>query len=98
VDENKLLQAVAVSMYVKEIRPVLEQSLPLLDGDSSRLLCAIAADADKTTATYLHNIETARKFHTMGQITWYSDDAIDDLAALKRGPYHDAVTGPFVPK
>ena len=92
------LSAVAVSMYTKEIRPTIEQALRLLDGDSSKLLCAIASDADKTTEIYLRNIETARKFHPMGQVTWYSDEVLNDIAALKVGPYHDAVTSPFATK
>ena len=93
-----LLIGVAVSMYIKEIRPTIEQALRLLDGDSSKLICAIAADADKTTEIYLANIEMARKYHSMGQATWYSDAVLDDIAALQAGPYHDAVTSPFAPK
>ena len=92
---RKLLSAVAVSMYVKDIRQTIDDALPLLGDDSSRLLCAIACDSDKTIEIYLRNIETARKYHAMGQVTWYSDAVLDDLAALKAGPYQNAVCQSF---
>jgi hypothetical protein len=92
---DRLLNAVAVSMYEKDIRPVIDDALPLLNGDSSRLICAISAEKENGGDAYLRNINTARSFHALGQITWYSDEALDEVNGLRRGPYHEPAQAPF---
>ena len=76
-------------------RTACPSALRLLGGDSSRLICAISAEGDKGGDAYLKNINTARSFHAMGQATWYSDEVMDEIKALKRGPYREAAQAPF---
>jgi uncharacterized lipoprotein YddW (UPF0748 family) len=93
--EHKLLNAVAVSMYGKEIEPTARKAIEILHNNPSQLICAIAADSDKSTQIYLRNVNVARSLTTLGQITWYSDEVLDDLPELKAGPYATPATMPF---
>ena len=77
-------------------RHYLLAKLPLLGKDSSRLICAISAESEKGGDALLRNINTARSYHAMGQSAWYSDEVMDEMAALKKGPYAEPAQSPLL--
>lgn len=81
-----LVDAVAVSMYGADIRPAAERALELLEGKREKLMCALNADLPNKDV-YLANIEVARGYRTLGQVTWYLDPMLKTVGGLKAGPY-----------
>ena len=87
-----LVDALAVSMYGADIGPAAKAALARLDGDPSKMMCALSAGHE--SAIYLTNIEEARKVGGLGQCTWYLGDVLDDLEGLKSGPYAKPAASP----
>lgn len=81
-----LLDVIGVSMYGDDIRPAAEKARALLGSKSGRLAAAINAGLPNSDFL-LRNIGWARQLAPKGQFTWYGVSVMDDLDALKAGPY-----------
>ncbi len=88
---ERLLDGIAVSMYGRHISESARKAVTILDRDKDLLIAAISCDVP----TYVANIEKARSYAPMGQITWYSGEVMDDLEALAQGPYAKPARSPF---
>ena len=65
----------------------------LIGGDKSKLICAVSAEKIDPMI-YLSNIETSRRYCTVGQFTWHFGELSDDFGGLKAGPYAQPATYP----
>lgn len=91
------LDAIAVSMYGSDARPVIEKAHALLGDKKDKLIAAINAGLP-TTDLLLRNIGFVRKQVPLGQIVWYAGNVDDDLAKLKTGPYAEPAEWPELKK
>jgi uncharacterized lipoprotein YddW (UPF0748 family) len=94
--KHRLLDAIAVSMYGQNIVPPAERAVKILGPDRDILVAAISCEV--STSAYVSNIEKARQYSKLGQITWYSGKVEDDLEALRNGPYARPARSPFQKK
>ncbi|MGC8842066.1 MAG: glycoside hydrolase family 10 protein [Candidatus Sumerlaeaceae bacterium] len=91
--KERLLDAIAVSMYGRSIVADAERAVKILGNDKDVLLAAISCEVP--SSAYLENIEKARRYAPLGQITWYSGQVDDDLEGLLSGPYAKPARSPF---
>jgi uncharacterized lipoprotein YddW (UPF0748 family) len=89
--KQRLLDGVAVSMYGKDIAPAAQKSAQILGDRKDLLLAAISAEVP----TYVDNVQKARSYAPLGQITWYAGQVEDDLERLATGPYAKPARSPF---
>lgn len=87
----RLLDGIAVSMYGRNIVPDAERAVAILGGNRDLLLAAISCEVN----TYVENVEKARQYAPLGQITWYAGQVDDDLEGLRTGPYSKPARIPF---
>jgi hypothetical protein len=91
---NGLVDAVAVSMYERNISKPAEQARLLLRGHENRLLCAIRCDFEDRSI-YLRNLAASRVVSPLGQFTWHAGTLPDDLSAISEGPYRLPASPPW---
>jgi uncharacterized lipoprotein YddW (UPF0748 family) len=92
--KHRLLDAIAVSMYGRNIVPDAEQAVRIFGSSKDLLVAAISCEVP--SQIYLENIEKARRYAPLGQITWYSGQVDDDLEGLREGPYAKPAKIPFI--
>lgn len=90
-----LLDGLAVSVYGADIEPAAKRAIELL-GDKRDLLIA-ALNAGQKTDVFVGNVEIAREYSRLGQFTWYVGDVLDDIEALRSGPYAKPSRSPIEP-
>lgn len=91
--KHRLLDAIAVSMYGRNIVPDAEKAVEILGENKDVLLAAISCEVPSNL--YLDNVEKARPYAPLGHITWYAGQVDDDLQGLMSGPYAKPALNPF---
>jgi uncharacterized lipoprotein YddW (UPF0748 family) len=91
--QHDLLEGIAVSMYGANIESAAARARELLGPRQAKLIGAISAGQAKEV--YLSNIQRTRQLGMMGQYSWHFGDLMDDLEALKVGPYAKPARSPL---